>query len=322
MVKVEQRTIGRSGLQVSLLGLGCNNFGPRQDLDATKKIVHRSLDLGVTLFDTADVYGNGKSEEFLGQALVERRKDVIIASKFGMSMDKEGRLSGASRRYIIRAVEDSLKRLRTDWIDLYQLHQTDPRTPIEETMCALNDLVTQGKVRYIACSNLPAWQVIEANLTAAAHGWQQFQSCQEEYSLLVRDIERELLPAMKKHQLSLLPYRPIAGGYLTGKYKRNAPMPEGARLTSGPLAKFAEKFMTPQNWEKVESLENYAKERGRSLLDFAFGWLASRSFIPSVIAGASTPEQVDLNFKAVSCGLTAEEVAKVDSLFSARARIH
>lgn len=312
---MEQRTVGRSGLRASLLGLGCNNFGPRLDIEATKKVVFRALDVGVTFFDTADVYGNGTSEQQLGAVLGARRKDIVIASKFGMAMDKEGKLSGGSRGYIMRAVEDSLSRLRTDWIDLYQLHVPDPLTPIDETMRALDDLIRQGKVRYIGCSNLPAWQVVEANLTASARGQAQFISCQEEYSLLVRDIERDLLSAMKRHHLSLLPYRPIAGGYLTGKYKRNAPPPEGARLASSAMKRFADRFMTPANWDKLDQLEALVKQSNRSLLDIAFGWLASKPFIPSVIAGASTPEQVDLNCKAVTCALTAEEVAKVEAIF-------
>ena len=314
---MEQRNIGRSGLRASLLGIGCNNFGPRLDVEATRKVVFRALDVGVTFFDTADVYGFGSSESQLGEILGDRRKDVVLASKFGMAMDKEGKLSGASRGYIMSAVEASLKRLRTDWIDFYQLHQPDPKTPIEETMRALDDLIAQGKVRYIGCSNLPAPQVVEANETATARGYSTFLACQEEYSLLVRDIERELLPAMKKLGLSLLPYRPIAGGFLTGKYKRNAPMPEGARLSSASQKRFADRFLTDANWDRLERLEAFGKERGRSLLDIAFGWLASKPFIPSVIAGASTPEQVDLNCKAVTCNLTADELTYIDSLFPA-----
>ena len=315
---MEQRTIGRSGLSASLLGIGCNNFGTRLDLEATKRVVHRALDIGVTFFDTADSYGLGASENLLGQVFGDRRKDVIIASKFGMAMDKAGKLQGASRRYIMRAVEASLTRLRTDRIDLYQLHQPDPLTPIEETLRALDDLITQGKVLYIGCSNLPAWQVVEANNIASARGFAQFICCQEEYSLLVRDIEGELLPAMSKYGLGLLPYRPLASGFLTGKYRRNAPPPEGTRLTFGAMKRFADRFLTDENWDKLDRLEAFAKERGRSTLDIAFGWLASKPFIPSIIAGASTPEQVDLNWKAATCNLSREELAEVDALFVAK----
>jgi len=315
---VEYRTIGRSGLRASLLGLGCNNFGPRLDVEATKRVVYRALDVGVTFFDTADAYGLGSSETQLGEVLGDRRKDVILASKFGMAMDKEGKLSGASRRYIMTAVEASLKRLRTDWIDFYQLHQPDTSTPIEETLRALDDLISQGKVRYVGCSNLPAWQVVEAYGKADSRGYAQFLACQEEYSLLVRDIERELLPAMQKFGLSLLPYRPIAGGFLTGKYKRNAPPPEGARLGTSAMKRFADKFLTEANWDRLEKLEAFGKQRNRTLLDIAFGWLASKSFIPSVIAGASTPEQVDLNLKAITCNLSSDELSLIDTLFAAK----
>ncbi len=314
---MEQRNIGRSGLRASLLGLGCNNFGPRLDVAATKRVVYRALDIGVTFFDTADAYGLGASESQLGEILGDRRKDVILATKFGMAMDKDGKLSGASRRYINSAVEASLKRLRTDWIDFYQLHQPDPLTPIEETMAALDDLIRQGKVLYVGCSNLPAWQVVEANGAAAARGYAAFLACQEEYSLLVREIERELVPAMKKFGLSLLPYRPIAGGFLTGKYRRNEPLPEGARLSSGTMKRFADKFLTDKNWDRLARLETLAKESDRTLLEIAFGWLAAKPFIPSVIAGASTPEQIDANYKAVSCTLTHDELARIDAIFAA-----
>ena len=313
---MEQRNIGRSELRASLLGLGCNNFGPRLDLEATKHVVFRALDLGVNFFDTADAYGLGSSESQLGEILGDRRKDIVLATKFGMAMDKDRKLSGASRSYIMGAVEASLKRLKTDWIDFYQLHQPDALTPIEETLRALDDVITQGKVRFIGCSNLPAWQVVEANCTATAHGYSAFRACQEEYSLLVRDIERDMLPAMKKVGLSLLPYRPIAGGFLTGKYRRNQPLPKGAQLTSSTMKRFADKFLTDQNWGRLERLEAFGKERNRSLLEFAFGWLAAKPFIPSVIAGASTPEQVDLNYKAVTCGLTQEELSQIDAIFA------
>lgn len=313
---MEQRNIGNSGLRASLLGIGCNNFGPRLDVAATKKVVYRAIDLGVTFFDTADVYGFGQSESQLGEVFGDRRKDVVIASKCAMAMDKDGTLSGASRRYIMSAVESSLKRLRTDWIDFYQLHVPDPKTPIDETMRAFDDLVTQGKVRYIGCSNLPAWQVVEANCVASAHGYSTFIACQEEYSLLVRDIESDLLPAMKKFGLGLLPYRPIASGFLTGKYKRNAPMPEGARLAADNQKRFADRYLTVKNFDRLEKLEAFGKQHGRSMLDISFGWLAAKPFVPSVMAGASTPEQVEANARAVTCNLTPPEVAEIDKIFS------
>ena len=210
---MQERNLGSSGLRVSLVGLGCNNFGGRIDLEATRKVVHKALDLGITLFDTADIYGErGGSETFLGQILGERRKDIVLATKFGMEMDAAGKKKGGSRGYVMQAVEDSLRRLRTDWIDLYQLHRPDPLTPIEETLRVLDDLVRQGKVRYIGCSNLPAWQVVEAQWTARTEHLNAFASCQDEYSLLVRDIERELVPAIEAYRMGLLPFFPLASG--------------------------------------------------------------------------------------------------------------
>jgi aryl-alcohol dehydrogenase-like predicted oxidoreductase len=229
---MQQRNLGSSGLRVSVVGLGCNNFGMKLDLEQTRAVVHKALDCGITLFDTADSYGNrGGSEEALGQVLGDRRKDIVLATKFGLPMDAAETKKGASRRYILSAVEASLGRLKTDWIDLYQLHRPDPLTPIEETVRALDDLVRAGKVRYIGCSNLPAWQVVDALWTAKQVGGTSFICCQDEYSLLARDIERELIPAISAHGLGLLPYFPLASGLLTGKYQRNAAMPQDARLT-------------------------------------------------------------------------------------------
>ena len=228
---MEFRNLGASGLRVSAIGLGCNNFGGRIDLEATRKVIHRALDVGITLFDTADTYGErGGSETCMGQILGDDRKRIVLATKFGMPMDDEDVKVGGSRRYIMSEVEDSLRRLRTDWIDLYQIHQPDPRTPIEETLRALDDLVRQGKVRYIGCSNFPAWQVTEAHWTAKTCGLNGFVSCQDEYSLVFRKPEPELMPAMRKLGLGLLPFFPLASGLLTGKYRRNVALPEGTRL--------------------------------------------------------------------------------------------
>jgi aryl-alcohol dehydrogenase-like predicted oxidoreductase len=230
---VKERNLGTSGLRVSTIGLGCNNFGGRIDLEASRRVVHKALDLGVTLLDVADVYGGlggghlGASEECLGAILGERRKDVVLATKFGIPMSDT--LKGASRRYIMTAVEASLRRLKTEWIDLYQVHRADPETPMEETMRALDDLVRQGKVRYLGCSNFAAWEVVDAQWTARHWGLHHFISSQDEYSLVVRGIERELLPAIRAHGLGLLPYFPLASGLLTGKYKRNTAMPAGGR---------------------------------------------------------------------------------------------
>jgi aryl-alcohol dehydrogenase-like predicted oxidoreductase len=311
---VKQRNLGTSGLLVSLVGLGCNNFGGRIDLDASRKVVHKALDLGITLFDTADVYGNqGGSENCLGAILGDRRKKIVLATKFAMPMDKDGALKGASRRYIMGAVEASLTRLKTDWIDLYQVHQPDPLTPIEETLRALDDLVRQGKVRYIGCSNFSAWRVVAAHWTSRHHNLEAFVSCQDEYSLLVRDIERELVPAMTQYGLGLLPYFPLASGLLTGKYKRDA-KPEGARLSY--MQDLADRYMTETNWSIVERLAAFAAKRDRSVLELAFSWLAARPAVSSIIAGATKPEQVELNVKAADWALTAEEVEEIDKITS------
>src|SRR4051812_6823447 len=313
---MQERNLGPSGLRVSLVGLGCNNFGGRIDLEATRKVVHKALDLGITLFDTADIYGErGGSETLLGQVLGERRKDIVLATKFGMAMDDAGRLKGGSRRYVMAAVEDSLRRLRTDWIGLYQLHQFDPLTPIEETLRALDDLVRQGKVRYVGCSNLPVWQVVEAHWIAKAEGLNPFVSCQDEYSLLVRDIEPALVPAIERYRLGLLPFFPLASGLLTGKYKRGAPLPEGARLTN--TQRLGDRYMTEANWDRVEGLRAFAEGRGRSLLELAFSWLASKPYVSSVIAGATKPEQLEENVRAVDWTLSPEDLAEVEGLIGA-----
>jgi aryl-alcohol dehydrogenase-like predicted oxidoreductase len=310
---MKQRPLGASGLQVSLVGLGCNNFGGRIDLEASRKVVHKALDLGITLFDTADIYGErGGSETILSQVLGDRRGDIVLATKFGMPMDEAGVVKSASRRYILSAVEASLRRLKTDWIDLYQLHTPDPLTSIEETLRTLEDLVRHGKVRYIGCSNLPAWQVVEALWTSRHLGFNAFVTCQDEYSLLVRDPERELLPAMQAHGLGLLPYFPLACGLLSGKYKRNTPLPEGARLTN--TQRLADRYLTEAHWQIVERLEDFCATRGRSLLELAFGWLAARPTVCSVIAGATRPEQVEQNVRAMDWALTPEEMAEVDRL--------
>ncbi len=313
---MEQRNLGKSGLLVSVVGIGCNNFGGRIDFDASKAVIHKALDLGITLFDTADTYGNrGGSETILGQVLGEERKNIVLATKFGWDMDDAGRMKGASRRYIMSAVQASLKRLKTDYIDLYQLHKPDPRTPIEETLRTLNDLVRMGMVRYIGCSNLPAWQVSDAYWTAKSLGLEGFASCQDEYSLLVRDVERELVPAIERYQMGLLPYFPLASGLLSGKYRKDAPMPEDARLTKNQ--NLAKGVLTERNWEIVEQLRAFCEARGRTLLELAFSWLAAKPVVSSVIAGATKPEQLEQNVQAVNWKLTPEELAEVGRIVAA-----
>ena len=313
---MELRNLGVSGLRVSLVGIGCNNFGMKLDLAGTRAVVHACLDAGITLFDTADVYGNrGQSETQLGELLGPRRKEIVLATKFGLPMADDGTKKGASRRYIMNAVEDSLRRLRTDYIDLYQQHSFDPLTPMQETLRALEDLVRQGKVRYVGCSNIPAWQVVEASWIARESHLGNFVSCQDEYNLLNRKIEADLLPVMRRYGHSLLPYFPLASGLLTGKYRKGA-MPQGARLTSMP--RFANReYVTDRNFAMVEKLEGYAKAHGRTLLELAFGWLASQPTTGSIIAGATSAEQVKANAGAVGWRLSAAEMAEVDELTKA-----
>lgn len=300
------RPLGSSGLVVSVVGLGCNNFGSRVDGEGTRAVVDAALEAGVTLFDTADVYGNrGGSETLLGAALQGRRDEVVLATKFGHDMQGEnGPDHGArgSRRYIRRAVESSLRRLQTDWIDLYQYHRPDGITPIEETLGALDELVAEGKVRYVGSSNLRGWQVVEAEWTARERGSERFVSAQNRYSLLEREAERELLPACERYGIGVLPYFPLASGLLTGKYRRGEPPPPGTRLTDRPDALTEEKF------DRIDALERFAQERGRTVLDVAIAGLAAQPAVGSVIAGATRPEQVRANAEAGAWELSEDDL--------------
>ena len=308
---MDTKPLGRSGLRVSVVGLGCNNFGQRCDQAQTRAVVAKALDLGVTLFDTADVYGGGGvSEEYLGKALESQRGEVVLATKFGMPMGEGPLRRGGSRRWMMQAAENSLRRLGTEYIDLYQIHFPDAGTPIEETLRALDDLVRQGKVRYVGCSNFAGWQVVEAAWTARTAGLAQFVSAQNFYNLLERNVERELVPACNAHGLGVLPYFPLASGLLTGKYQRGAAAPEGTRL-SAPRFKGA---LSDKNFDKVEKLSAFAADAGHSLLELAIGWLASQPHVPSVIAGATKPEQVEANVRAASWKLSAAELAKVNEV--------
>ena len=309
---MEYRNLGPSGLQVSAVGLGCNNFGGRIDLDQTLAVVNKALDLGITLFDTANIYGGqGKSEEFLGKALGSRRQDVVLATKFAGKMGDGPMQSGASRRNIVSAVEASLRRLNTDYIDLYQVHFPDTATPIEETLRALDDVVRAGKVRYIGHSNFAGWQIAEAEFTARAHNLTRFVSSQNEYSLLNRRVEAEVVPAARQYGLSILPYFPLASGFLTGKYRQGEAKPEGTRLAASPMA---DRLLTDKNFETLGRLEAFARERDHSTLDLAIGWLASKPYVGSVIAGATKPEQLEQNVRAGEWRLNADEMAEVDAI--------
>jgi len=284
----------------------------RIDLEATRKVVAKALDLGITLFDTADIYGNmGGSETMLGQVLNERRKDIVLATKFAGPMT-EGARRNASRRYIMTAVEASLQRLKTDWIDLYQLHFPDPLTPMEETLRALDDLIHQGKVRYIGCSNLAAWQMVEAQWIARDRGLHSFISTQDEYSLLVRQIESEKLPAAEAYAMGVLPYFPLASGLLTGKYRRGVEASAETRFAN--LQGLAKRYLTDANWARVEQLEAFCAKRGHTLLELAFSWLLARPAVASVIAGATKPEQVEANVNGVNWTLTPEDLTEIDRL--------
>ncbi|MDA8061929.1 MAG: aldo/keto reductase [Actinomycetota bacterium] len=299
------RQLGNSGLTVSVVGLGCNNFGGRIDLDASRRVVDRAIDLGVTLFDTADVYGNrGGSEAVLGEVLGGRRDEVVIATKWGHDMGSGEREARGGRRYIRSAVEASLRRLRTDRIDLYQLHSPDPLTPIAETLTALDELVDEGKIRYVGSSNFVPWQVADADWTARTEGLERMISAQNHYSLLERGAEVELLAACRRFGVGVLPYFPLANGLLTGKYRRGEPMPEGTRLSGREIE--------AGTFERIEALEDFARERGHSLLDLAFAGLLAHPEVSSVIAGATRAEQVEANVAAGEWDLPLDELAGLD----------
>ncbi|MFP5347062.1 MAG: aldo/keto reductase, partial [Actinomycetes bacterium] len=313
MGEMSYRQLGGSGLTVSVVGLGCNTFGARIDPERTQAVVDAAVDAGVTLFDTADSYGDvpGRSEELLGRSLGSRRSKVVVATKFGSDMrGGNGPDWGAraSRRYIRVAVEASLRRLGTDWIDLYQLHWPDGVTPFDETLAALDDLVTAGKVRYVGSSNLSAWQVVDADWTARTAGLAPFVSAQNEYSLLNREAERELVPACEHVGVGVLPYFPLASGLLTGKYRRGEAAPPGSRLASRP------ERLAAADFDRLEGLEGFARERDLSLLDVAIGGLAAHPAVASVIAGATSPEQVRANVAAGSWQPAPDDLAALDEI--------
>jgi aryl-alcohol dehydrogenase-like predicted oxidoreductase len=309
MSDMRTRRLGNSGLAVSVVGLGCNNFGRRLGVDETRAVVRAALDAGITLFDTADIYG--ESETFLGEVLGRERDDIVLATKFGM--DLGGRLgpdwnARGSRRYIRKAVESSLRRLQTDWIDLYQYHAPDRLTPIEETLAALQELVEEGKVRYVGSSNFAGWQIADADWVAKTTGASPFISAQNHYSLLERDVEAEVIPACERFGLGMLPYFPLASGLLTGKYRRGEAAPAGTRLEGSRSA------LSDASFDRVEALEEYASVRGRSLLDVAIGGLAAMPAVASVIAGATKPDQVAANVASGSWNPSESDLAELVAL--------
>jgi aryl-alcohol dehydrogenase-like predicted oxidoreductase len=300
------RQLGRSGLTVSVVGLGCDNFGKRIDLEASRSVVEAALDAGITLFDTADIYGNrGGSETILGQLLKSRRDEVVVATKWGLPMSESPEARG-SRRYIRAAVEASLRRLQTDRIDLYQLHRFDPLTPPEETLAALDELVKEGKVLYLGSSNFTAWQLTDADWVARTRGYERYISAQNLYSLLERDVEKELLPAAEAFGVGILPYFPLANGLLTGKYRQGQSRPTGTRMDGREIA--------DTTYDRIEALGDFARQRGHSLLELAISALASRPIVGSVIAGATTADQVRANAVAGDWELDGQDVAELAQL--------
>ncbi|MCA6265346.1 MAG: aldo/keto reductase [Phenylobacterium sp.] len=311
---MQLRRLGNSGLKVSVIGLGCNNFGMRIDQAQTRMVVDAALDCGVNFFDTADIYGASKSEVFLGEALKGKRDKAVLATKFANPMGEGEYLRGGARRYIVKAVEDSLKRLHTDHIDLYQMHVPDADTPIEETLRALDDLVRAGKVLYIGNSNFTGWQIADADWTSRTQGLERFVSAQNNFSLLERGVEREVLPACERFGLGLLPYFPLASGFLTGKYRRGEPPRQGTRLAA--WGKRGAAALSERNFDRLEALEQWAEQRGRRILDLAFAWLLGHRAVSSVIAGATSPEQVQTNARCAEWILTPEEVEEVRALLA------
>ena len=298
------RVLGRSGLRVSAIGLGCNPFGNEVDAATAQRIVDAASDLGVNYFDTADAYYDGRSEEYLGRALAGRRHEVVVATKFGLQ-------GGASRQHIIKACEASLRRLDTDYIDVYQVHHPDRATPIAETLRALDDLISQGKVRAIGSSNAFAWEMADAQWTARTLGLTPFACCQEFYNLLYRDLERQMLPFLQAHALALIPYFPLAGGLLSGTYRRGVPPPPGSR---GSLRPTFATWDTDRNWRVQEALAGFAVERGWPLPSLAIAWLLTRPTLATVIAGADTPEHLRANVRALDLHLTQADLAEIDRL--------
>ena len=306
---MQYRQLGASGLQVSAIGLGANNFGRRVDAAGTEKVVHAALDAGVNMIDTSNSYGDGLSEDFIGRALNGRRHEAVIATKVSSRVADGPNNAGNSRKHIYDQVDISLRKLRTDYIDLYQIHWWDPNTPIEETLRALDDLVRAGKIRYAGCSNFAAWQVCESHWTARTLGVSGFVSMQPHYSMLYRKPEEEMIPFCEKYGIGILPYYPLENGFLTGKYRRGQPAPDGTRLSENDRG-----ALTSDNFDILEGLEAFASERGHTILELAFAWLLASPMVSSVIAGATRPEQVQANSAAAGWALTTEDMEEVNSI--------
>ncbi len=308
---MEERNFGRCGLRGSVVGLGCNNFGWSIDKEASRKVVDKAFDLGVTFFDTAHFYGAapGDSEIVLGELLKGRRQEIVLGTKFGHPFTGPRKIDN-SRRYILDALEGGLKRLQTDWIDIYMIHVSDPTTPMEEILRALDEIVKSGKARYIACCNLPAWRVVEAKWLARELNGHSFIAAQNEYSLLNRNVEKELLPALQEYGMGFIPYFPLASGLLTGKYLSGS---ASGRLQDNWL-NLGKKFLTETNRTCVRKLDEYAKAHGRGMLELAMSWISQRPSVTSVIAGATTAEQLEQNVSAIGWKLNADELLEIDAI--------
>ncbi len=305
------RTLGNTGLKVSAVGLGTNRFGGKVDFPTVNEILSAALDAGINFLDTADMYQKGRSEESIGEALKGRRDKFVVATKFYYPTGEGPNERGGSRYHILEAVEASLRRLQTDYIDLYQMHRWDAETPIEETLRALDDLIQAGKVRYIGASNFTAWQLVTANAAAQSHGWTPFATIQPHYHMLERGIEAELIPACVYHNIGILPYFPLAGGFLTGKYRADAPPPPGSR---GEESSYVQGYMTPENYARLEKLGAFAEERGHTMVELAHAWLLAQPQISSVISGVTRVEHVFSNASGADWQLSAEEVAAVNEI--------
>jgi aryl-alcohol dehydrogenase-like predicted oxidoreductase len=313
------RNLGRCGLQVSVLGLGCSNFGGRLDERAATDVVGAALDRGITTFDTADIYCDGRSEEVLGAAIAGRRDQVVLATKCGnppsdSARRPPNRRGGSSRHFIVHAVEQSLRRLRTDYIDLFQMHQPDPLTPIEETLSALDDLIRAGKVRYAGSSNFAGWQIADAAWAARTNRLQPFVSAQNHYSLLRRQVEEDVVPACLHFGVGVMPWFPLASGMLTGKYRRNQPIPPGSRMSRIDMPIFTQ-FLTDENFDRVEALERFADAQHVTLTEVAYGWLAAQPGVACILSSASSPEQVVANAAAaIAWSPSADDLAEIDRI--------
>ncbi len=312
---MEYRHLGKSGLEVSAIGLGCNMFGVDVDEAGTAAILYKAIDVGINYFDTANMYGGGKSEELMGKALKGRRHEVLIGTKAGGggARVRGPNATGASRKHLTEQLEISLRRLQTDYVDLFQVHRPDRNTPIDETMSALDDIVRSGKARYVGCSNYPAWQMCEAVHTARSNGWTPYVSAQPRYNMLEREIESEIVPFCLAYGIGIIPYYPLAAGFLTGKYSKGEPPPAGTR---GATARGIERWTTDRNWAMLDRLKAFAAKRDHTMAELALAWLLHRPGVSTVINGTSRPSQVESNVKALEWKLSAADMAEIDQILA------